>query len=254
MVKNMDLLFNKTTLGYRNRIAIKNFSAKLKAGSLVAITGDNGAGKSTLLKAIAGLIKPLKGKIIKQKKSRIAYLAQQCDIDQTFPIDVKTLVKTGLWSFCGLWKNQRPYDSKIKNALKMVGLTELAPRSLETLSGGQLQRALFARIIVQDANIILLDEPFNGVDHSTQKDLLALITYWQQQGRTILTALHNPLIVQEFFPQMIQIDQQNAFYGETTQFLNNTIHHVMPPLSSNSFPVSAQKQNLPINDPLFLRL
>ncbi len=68
MVKNMDLLFNKTTLGYRNRIAIKNFSAKLKAGSLVAITGDNGAGKSTLLKAIAGLIKPLKGKIIKQKK------------------------------------------------------------------------------------------------------------------------------------------------------------------------------------------
>ncbi|WP_375704107.1 ATP-binding cassette domain-containing protein, partial [Bartonella sp. AD328YNZD] len=152
------------------------------------------------------------------------------------------------------WKNQRPYDSKIQNALEMVGLSALATRSLETLSGGQLQRALFARIIVQDANIILLDEPFNGVDHNTQKDLLALITYWQQQGRTILTALHNPLIVQEFFPQMIQIDQQNAFYGETTQFLNNTLHHVMPPLTSNSFPISAQKQNLLINDPLFLRL
>ncbi|PIT69646.1 ABC transporter ATP-binding protein [Bartonella tribocorum] len=250
----MDLHFKKTTLGYGNRIAIKGFSAKLKAGSLIAITGDNGAGKSTLLKAIAGLIKPLKGKITKPKKSRIAYLAQQCDIDQTFPIDVKTLVKTGLWSFCGLWKNQRPYDSKIQNALEMVGLTALANRSLETLSGGQLQRALFARIIVQDADIILLDEPFNGIDRNTQKDLLALITYWQQQGRTVLTALHDPFVVQEFFPQMIQINQQNAFYGETTQFLDNTIHNVIPSLFSNSLCIRTPKQHPPINDSLFIRL
>ncbi|WP_254473430.1 ABC transporter ATP-binding protein [Bartonella sp. B1098] len=241
----MDLHFKKTTLGYGNRIAIKDFSAKLKAGSLVAITGDNGAGKSTLLKAIAGLIKPLKGKITKPKKSRIAYLSQQCDIDQTFPIDVKTLVKTGLWSFCGLWKNQRPYDSKIQNALEMVGLTTLTTCSLETLSGGQLQRALFARIIVQDADIILLDEPFNGIDRNTQKDLLALITDWQQQGRTVLTALHDPLVVQEFFPQIIQINQQNAFYGETIQFLDNTIHSIMPPLSSNSLCINTRHTTAP---------
>ncbi|WP_273789008.1 ABC transporter ATP-binding protein [Bartonella sp. ML70XJBT] len=250
----MELHFKKTTLGYGNRIAIKGFSAKLKAGSLVAITGDNGAGKSTLLKAIAGLIKPLKGKVTKPKNSRTAYLSQQCDIDQTFPIDVKTLIKTGLWSFCGLWKNQRPYESKIQNALEMVGLTALANRSLETLSGGQLQRALFARIIVQDADIILLDEPFNGIDRNTQKDLLTLITYWQQQGRTVLTALHDPLVVREFFPQMIQINQQNAFYGETTQFLDNIIHHVMPPLTANPLCIRARKRLLPINDSLFLRL
>ncbi|EJF81344.1 Probable siderophore transport system ATP-binding protein YusV [Candidatus Bartonella washoeensis] len=243
----MGLHFDSATLGYMNKIAIKSFSAKLLAGSLVAITGDNGSGKSTLLKAIAGFIKPMSGKITKPKKNRIAYLPQQCDIDRTFPIDVEALIKTGLWSFCGLWKSQRPYQYKIQNALEMVGLSKLATRSLDALSGGQLQRALFARIIVQDADIILLDEPFNGVDRNTQKDLLALITHWQQQGRTILTALHNPLIVQKHFPQMIQIQEQNAFYGETTQFFKDKIHHVMLPLISNSFHISAQKQCLPIN-------
>ncbi|WP_208434943.1 ABC transporter ATP-binding protein [Bartonella phoceensis] len=250
----MGLHFESATLGYVNRIAIESFSAKLNAGSLVAIIGDNGAGKSTLLKALAGLIKPLKGKITKPKKSRIAYLAQQCDIDQTFPIDVKALIKTGLWSFCGLWKNQRSYDSKIQNALEAVGLTALARRSLDTLSKGQLQRALFARIIVQDADIILLDEPFNGVDRNTQKDLLALITHWQKQGRTVLTALHDPLIVQKYFPQMIHINEKNAFYGETKQFFRGTIDHVMLSFASNSLCISALKQHFPLSDSYSIRL
>ncbi|UTO28573.1 ABC transporter ATP-binding protein [Bartonella harrusi] len=250
----MRLHFNNATLGYVNRIAIKSFSAKLKAGSLVAIIGDNGAGKSTLLKAVAGLIKPLNGKITKPKKSRIAYLAQQCDIDQTFPIDVQSLIKTGLWSFCGLWKSHRSYYPKIQNALEMVGLTALATRSLDTLSSGQLQRALFARIIVQDADIILLDEPFNGVDRNTQRDLLALITHWQQQGRTVLTALHDPVVVQEYFPHIIQIDRKNAFYEETQQFFHNNIHHVMPSFTSPSFDINTLKQYFPLDDSRSMRL
>ncbi|WP_455475816.1 ABC transporter ATP-binding protein [Bartonella sp. B17] len=244
----MSLHFNNATLGYVGKIAIRSFSAKLIAGSLVAVTGDNGSGKSTLLKAVAGLIKPLNGKITKPQKSRIAYLSQQCDIDRTFPINVETLVKTGLWFFCGLWKNQRPYQYKIQNALEIVGLTALAAQSLSTLSSGQLQRALFARIIVQDADIILLDEPFNGVDHNTQKDLLALITHWQQQGRTVLTALHDPLVIQKYFPQMIQINEQNAFYGETKLFFNNDNQHIMPPFISKPFQIRSIKQYLTIND------
>ncbi|WP_051093582.1 ABC transporter ATP-binding protein [Bartonella bovis] len=225
----MCLYFNNVTLGYANKVIIKNFSAKLTANSLIAITGDNGSGKSTLLKAIAGLIKPINGKITKSVKSRIAYLAQQCEIDRTFPINVEALIKTGLWSFCGLLKNQRFYQDKIQNALEMVGLTELANRSLDTLSSGQLQRALFARIIVQDSDIILLDEPFNGVDLNTQKDLLTLITHWQKQGRTILMALHDPLIVQEHFPQMIQINKQCVFHGKTAPFFTpRNDHRIMP--------------------------
>ncbi|OPB31238.1 ABC transporter ATP-binding protein [Bartonella sp. AR 15-3] len=236
----MSLQFNNVVLGYTNRIVIKKFSAKLTKNSLIAITGDNGSGKSTLLKAIAGLIKPISGKITKLTKSRIAYLGQYCDIDRTFPVDVETLVKMGLWSFCGLWKSQHSYQYKIKNALEIVGLTALAHRSLNTLSNGQLQRALFARIIVQDSDIILLDEPFNGVDLKTQKELLKLITHWQQKGRTILIALHNPLIVQEYFPQMIHINKKHAFYGETTHLLSANNHPITSPLISN-FSISIHK-------------
>lgn len=88
---------------------------------MVAVTGDNGAGKSTLLKAIAGLIKPLKGKVIKPKNSRIAYLSQQCDIDQTFPIDVKTLVRTGLWSFVDYGKTSALMSLRFRMRLKWLG-------------------------------------------------------------------------------------------------------------------------------------
>ncbi|WP_034990113.1 ABC transporter ATP-binding protein [Bartonella schoenbuchensis] len=244
----MCLYFNNVTLGYANRTIIKDFSAKLTVNSLIAIIGDNGSGKSTLLKAIAGLIKPISGKIVRPMKSRIAYLAQQCEIDRTFPINVETLIKTGLWSFCGLLKNQRSYQDKIKNALEIVGLTELANRSLDTLSSGQLQRALFARIIVQDSDIILLDEPFNGVDLNTQKDLLALITHWQKQGRTVLMALHDPLIVQEHFPKTIQINKQCAFYRETTPLPTPSNHHSMPFFIPSFSPNNSSKQYFPVND------
>ncbi|MCZ2328424.1 ABC transporter ATP-binding protein [Bartonella sp. F02] len=250
----MSLCFENVTLGYSNRIAIKGFSAKLASSSLIAITGNNGSGKSTLLKAIAGLLKPTNGKIIKQTKSRIAYLAQQCDIDRTFPITVEALVKTGLWSFCGLWKSQRSYQTKIQNALETVGLVAQAHHSLDTLSGGQLQRALFARIIVQDSDIILLDEPFNGIDRKTQNELLKLITHWQQQGRIVLTALHDPFIVQENFSHMIHIDNQRAFYGETTMFLNAKNHYTTPALVSR-FPYdNSYKNTFPINDSVQNRL
>ncbi|WP_332065859.1 ABC transporter ATP-binding protein [Bartonella sp. CB189] len=244
----MGLHFDDATLGYVSRVVIKGFSAKLVAGSLVAITGDNGSGKSTLLKAIAGLIKPISGKIIQPEKNRVAYLSQQCEIDKTFPLDVKELIKTGLWSFCGLWKNQRSYQHKVQNALEMVGLTALATQPLDTLSSGQLQRALFARIIIQDADTILLDEPFNGVDHHTQKDLLALITHWQKQGRTILTTLHDPLIVEKYFPKMIQINKQNASFGKTKEFFNHIPHQIISPLSSTPPEIKSQEKFPSIND------
>ncbi|AGF74198.1 ABC transporter, ATP-binding protein [Bartonella australis AUST/NH1] len=243
----MSLHFNDVTLGYAGTIAIKGFSAKLDAGSLIAVIGDNGSGKSTLLKAIAGVIKPVSGKITKPKKSRVAYLAQQSDIDKTFPIDVETLVKMGLWPLCGLWKSQRPYQSKIQDALEKVRLVAQANYPLDTLSSGQLQRALFARIIVQDSNIILLDEPFNGVDLNTKKDLLLLIRRWQQQGRTIFIALHDPLIVKEHFSRVIHIDKRCAVYEKTAQFLDAGNHHFLPSFMPNFSWVNLQKQYLLAN-------
>ncbi|AQX28330.1 MULTISPECIES: ABC transporter ATP-binding protein [unclassified Bartonella] len=243
----MHLQFDNVTLGYTNKIVIKKFSAKLKKGSLIAIIGDNGSGKSTFLKTIAGLIKPISGKIKKPTRSCIAYLGQYCDIDRTFPIDIETILKMGLWSFCGLWKSQRSYQDKIQNALEIVGLTKLAHHPLVTLSSGQLQRALFARIIVQDSDIILLDEPFNGVDLKTKNDLLALITQWRQQGRTILIALHEPFIVQEYFPQTIHINKQHVFYGETKQLLSTNNHFITPLLIPNFFHINPQEQVFSVN-------
>lgn len=241
----MTLCFNNVTLGYADKVVIRDFSAELASGSLIAVTGRNGSGKSTFLKAIAGLLQPIRGTIVKPKKGYPAYLPQQCGIDRTFPINVKTLVKTGLWSLCGLWKNQRPYRDKIQNALEIVGLSEQADFSLDLLSSGQLQRALFARIIVQDSNIILLDEPFNGVDLLTQKDILRLITHWKKQGRTIIVALHDRLMIRDFFPLRMHIDAHHILYGETEKFFEETDHNITPLFKSNSSTIALREQRSP---------
>lgn len=216
----MYLQLHDIQLGYGKHTTLKYFSLVIPSGAMVAVTGDNGAGKSTLLKAIAGILKPISGRILTPTQSRTAYLAQQCDIDRNFPVTVQTLVKMGLWSSCGLWKNHRQYQQKIQEALEITGLKDLASRPLNTLSGGQLQRALFARIIVQDADIILLDEPFNGIDLTTQKDLISMIETWQSQGRSIFMAIHNPQIVQKHFPYTLHIEKGKGYFGATNAFIN----------------------------------
>lgn len=205
------LTFQNITLGYPGRVTLAGFSGRIAPGSKIAITGENGAGKSTLLKTIAGLLDPLDGAIITPPQQGCAYLAQQCEIDKYFPVTVRSLVTMGLWSNCGLWRSHRPYQDKLNAALEATGLQNLAKRPLQTLSGGQLQRALFARIIVQDAQLILLDEPFNAVDTQTQTQLLKLIQNWQDEGRTILMALHDPNLIEKYFSHSLHICNGQAY-------------------------------------------
>ena len=149
--------------------------AQSKSGALMAVVGPNGAGKSTLFKGIVGMLKPLAGGIDRcgLRARDIAYLPQVADIDRTFPISVYDMVAMGLWRDAGLFGGiGRAEREEVAHAISAVGLTGFEERPIGTLSGGQMQRTLFARLLLQDARVIVLDEPFNAIDAKTAADLL----------------------------------------------------------------------------------
>ena len=210
------------TLGYDGHPAVHHLNGEFAAGSLTAVLGPNGAGKSTLLKALAGLLKPISGTISQEKKSakKIAYLPQASEVDRTFPVSVKDLVATGLFQRRGLFAAQTKSDeAAIAHVINDVGLNGFAARGLETLSGGQFQRALFARVILQDAKTILLDEPFTAVDSKTTDDLLKIIAHWQSEGRTVVAVLHDEELVRRHFPETLLLAREPLGWGATAQVL-----------------------------------
>jgi len=211
------------TLGYDGHPAVHHLSGTLAAGSLTAIFGPNGSGKSTLLKGLAGLLKPISGSIAFQNCSAksIAYLPQASDIDRTFPTSVADLVATGLYQRRGLFAAHTAQDlADVMQALATVGLDGFSARGLDTLSGGQFQRALFARVMLQDARAILLDEPFSAVDSKTTNDLLAIVARWQQEGRTVVAVLHDEALVHQHFPQTLLLARECLGWGPTQEVLN----------------------------------
>src|SRR6476619_4134458 len=172
------LQFRDLTLGYDRHPAVHHLDGAIETGALVAVVGPNGAGKSTLFKGIVGLIKPLAGRIERGDvpAQNIAYLPQAAEIDRTFPINVYDMVAMGLWRRTGLFGGlDRGARDRIEQAIAAVGLTGFEDRSIATLSGGQMQRMLFARLLLQDARVIVLDEPFNAVDAKTSAALFDLV-------------------------------------------------------------------------------
>lgn len=202
--------------------ALEDCRLSLPRNSLSAIIGPNGAGKSTLLKIIGGLIKATSGEVRYNdlSSSQIAYLPQAACIDRTFPLRVEDVVAMGLWSRAGGFKRILHQDhEKIQDALKKVGLEGFERRSLTALSGGQLQRLFFARAITQDAQLILLDEPFSGIDQPTIQDLMSLVTDWISQGKTVVVVLHDIPLVRQYFPSTILIARKLIAYGPTADVL-----------------------------------
>lgn len=216
------LQFSDVTLGYDRHPAVHHLSGDVAAGALLAVVGPNGAGKSTLFRGIVGILKPLAGAIgLGGLNARdIAYLPQTADIDRTFPISVFDFVGTGLWRrtglFGGLGKKQ---FAEIIAALAAVGLNGFENRSIGTLSGGQMQRMLFARVLLQDARVIVLDEPFNAIDAKTTADLMLLIQRWHHEDRTVLAALHDMDLVRSNFPQTLLLARGAVAWGPTVQVL-----------------------------------
>ncbi len=217
---NACLTFRDLTLGYGSHAAVHHLSGEVRKGSLTAVVGANGSGKSTLMKGIVGVLKPISGACVNNAGAGIAYLPQQSELDRTFPARVSDLVSLGLWSRRGLLGRFTAEDrERVAQALAAVGLTGFGARPVDTLSGGQLQRALFARVLVQDAELILLDEPFNAVDFRTVNDLIALIKRWHGEKRTVMVVVHDLDLVREHFPQALLLARQPVAWGPTAEAL-----------------------------------
>lgn len=213
---------DNVTLGYDRHPAVHHLSGSFAPGSLTAVVGPNGAGKSTLLKAMAGLLSPLSGQIRHGAPARdsIAYLPQTTDIDRGFPITVTDFVAAGLWrrtgAFGGFGRGER---ARCAEAMRTVGLDGFEKRPIGALSGGQLQRVLFARLILQDRPIVLLDEPFTSLDAATLEDLLALLLRWHAEGRTVIAVMHDFALVRARFPDTLLLAREAVAWGPTATVL-----------------------------------
>ena len=216
------LVLENLTLGYDRHPAVHHVQGEVAQGALLAVVGPNGAGKSTLLKGIAGMLRPLEGRIVRGGTARreIAYLPQLAEIDRSFPIAVGEFVAMGLWRTLGPFRGAGKAErARIQEALAAVGLPGFERRPIGTLSGGQLQRIQFARLLLQDARLILLDEPFTAIDTKTARDLLDLVGRWHDEGRTVLAVLHDLVLVRERFPEALLLAREPVAWGPTREAL-----------------------------------
>jgi zinc/manganese transport system ATP-binding protein len=208
------------TLGYERHPAIHHLSMEVACGSLMAVVGPNGAGKSTLIKALAGQLRAIDGEVHSLADQRVAWLPQQTTVDRSFPITVQEMVLLGLWHAVGaLGRFTASHRQACHEALGAVGLHGFERRSIDTLSGGQMQRALFARLMLQDAPVVLLDEPFAAVDQRTTDDLLALLHRWHAQGKTVVAVLHDLTQVRAHFPLTLLLAREPVAWGPTADVL-----------------------------------
>jgi zinc/manganese transport system ATP-binding protein len=211
------------SVAFGRRSALRDVTGTFAPASLTAVVGANGAGKSSLLKAIAGVVVPRTGKIrcAAAGTARLAYLPQQAELDRSFPIKVAELIALGGWAGFGSFR-PAPDDlgKRIAAAAAAVRLENFLERPIADLSVGEFQRALFARLILQNPMVILLDEPFASVDERTTQELLGVVRRWHEERRTVIAALHDLEHVREHFPQCVLLARSLIGWGETTSVLS----------------------------------
>ncbi|WP_311791781.1 MULTISPECIES: ABC transporter ATP-binding protein [Pantoea] len=204
--------FIQLQAGYQNRAVTPIVNAELTSGSMTALIGANGSGKSTLLKTIAGLIKPVAGRCeLQLPRKAIGWMPQRSELETRFPITVFELVSMGCWPRCGWFGGiNRAMRREIDEALEAVQMREFAEAQPATLSGGQLQRVLFARLLMQRSPLWLLDEPFNGIDNKTVTLLMSILQRQQQAGTTLLVVLHDRPLVERYFSDVLSMDVDSS--------------------------------------------
>lgn len=213
------------TITYRNGLtALHNASFTTPAGSITALVGVNGAGKSTMFKAIMGFLPAAHGRIeimgkpVREalRKKQIAYVPQSEEVDWNFPVLVEDVVMMGRYGHMGFLRIARQQDHQmVTQALQRVGLTALRKRQIGELSGGQKKRVFLARALAQDAKVILLDEPFTGVDVKTEDAIIELLRALKEEGRVMLVSTHNLGSVPEFCDRTVLIKHTVQAYGPT---------------------------------------
>lgn len=212
-----ELRVENLTLAMGRHPAVHHASFRLPPGGLMAVVGPNGAGKTTLLRALAGLHAPVEGRI--SGAGRVALLPQASTLDRSFPLTCRDAALFGLWAEAGGFRPIAAPD-RAGDALAAVGLSGFAARPVGSLSAGQFQRVLFARLLLQDAPVILLDEPFNALDARTAADLLGMVRRWHGEGRSILAVLHDLDLVEREFPETLLLAREVIAVGPTAQVLS----------------------------------
>lgn len=216
------LRIENLTVAYDRHPAVHHVSGAFQPASLTAIAGPNGAGKSTLLKSIIGELRPSEGRIVHTlERTDFGYLPQAADINRRFPICVLDTILLGAWKAVGaLGRISSDHVDAAREALSAVGLEGFERRPISSLSAGQFQRVLFARLLVQDARVILLDEPFTAIDARTTRDLLDIVSRWHGEGRTVIAVLHDFDQVRAHFPETLLIARELVGWGATEDVMS----------------------------------
>jgi zinc/manganese transport system ATP-binding protein len=216
------LELDDVTIAYDRHPVVHHIGGAFAKGSLTALVGPNGAGKSTLLKAIAGLLPVTAGRVrFSIDRRAVAYLPQVVDVDRSFPLRVIDVVDFGHWRKVGALRRLDAGDRAASvAAIAAVGLAGLEHQPIGQLSVGQFQRVLFARLMVQEAAVILLDEPFNAIDQKTAADLMQVVRGWQAEGRTVIAALHDLEQVKREFPDALLMARELVAWGPTPQTMS----------------------------------
>ncbi|QRN40818.1 MAG: ATP-binding cassette domain-containing protein [Neisseriaceae bacterium] len=215
----MAIIVNDVTVKYKNKISLEHVNLVFENNEQWAVYGPNGAGKSTLLKTIIGLINPDSGQVdlVNLDQSQITYLAQNSTVNVAEPLSVFELVALGLWYEISFYKGLNvEQKERVCTALSQVGLIDLADKQVSELSRGQLQRVLFARLLVQKADYFLLDEPFNAVDYDTTIQLLDFLSQAKANQKGLIVVVHDQEIIQEYFPNTVILDVNVRYQGPTS--------------------------------------
>lgn len=219
------LKVSNATVTYRNgHTALYDASFDIPNGTITALVGVNGSGKSTLFKALMGFVRLAKGDIrilglaVNQalKKNLVAYVPQSEDVDWNFPVLVEDVVMMGRYGHMGLMRRAKPADHfAVDEALSRVGMVDYRKRQIGELSGGQKKRVFLARALAQDSRVILLDEPFTGVDVKTEEAIIKLLRDLREEGRVMLVSTHNLGSVPEFCDRTVLLNRTVLAYGDT---------------------------------------